>query len=581
MTKEIAGYRLKLSSDYGVTHDYGLLSQTVSGTIGEYTFTASSTLATASIGVGSKIHIGASFHEYTVVSVETTIITVVEPLTQTYGAGTGLRIDIVSSWDGSEGFGSLAAQSDATKKPGFIPNIVNNLNAIEFPGGTKALLLTNYSQSDNIFANGGTLILVLGADTAGNSSAGHPIIKSTSSSATAWALITTTFAGGYYRMTFNQVTDGTIGTFTTESVLLITEPQIFAITYNSSTPTIPPVMRVIGATVAVNVDSEPTGAALDDAGGVYIVGNRAAGDRGFDGRILECYAYPYVLSDYQLANMDRYLANKWGVTLFDKATQYYGGREFIVTYPLAGVRKMLICLHGGGGDGFTFVQQLQLGDMFGDIAVLCFPTATKNNATPGANTWNSNFPPPTFNQAPDSKYLKDLCEYVKGLALKRDVIVDEVFIVGHSNGGMMAYRLLIDHPEYFAGAFAMSADVMVENPNTYTGRIQHYHGEDDANVPLAGGVGIGGVDYPPVFPAVSTFTDVNNGEGIILDASFVILPSPAAHSVLSLKTALALAPYSTTIQQVIFDFVYQVGYLLTTQDGDFITTDDGDYIVTG
>lgn len=583
MTKEAWGYRLKLSSDRGVTHAYGLLSQTVSGTIGTKILTTSATIDGASIVIGSIIKIGASQTPYTVDSIALpTTINTVQSLSATYGAGSGLRIDVVGTWAGSDGFNNAAIQSDGTKKPAFVPNIVNSLNAIEFNAGTKVLPIANNPLTDNIFEGGGTLICTIGIDTDGGNAAGRIIEKSTSGGVAAWNLVTTTAGGGFYRILFDVATTGTSGAWSTNSVLELTTPQIFSITYNSSTPTIPPIMQVIGIVVPITETSTPTGTVLDDSGGVYYIGNNIAGTRGLDGRILELYLYPYVLSGYPLSNMFLYLSNKWSVTLFDNTSQYYGGRNFFIRYPPSGTRKMLLALHGGGGSGLSFAFQLQLRAMFAGIAILCFPTATRNNAAAHARSWNSNTAPlEIFNSSPDSKYLKDLCEYVRGLALKRGIIIDEVYIIGHSNGGMMAYRLLIDHPDYFAGAFCMSADVMTENPDSFTGRIQHYHGESDENVPLAGGVGIEGNYYPPVFPAVSGFTKVNNGEGIEMDSSFVILPSPAAHTVSTLKTALALAPYSTTIQQVIYDFVYQTGYLITTQDGDFITTDDGDYIVTG
>ncbi len=163
--------------------------------------------------------------------------------------------------------------------------------------------------------------------------------------------------------------------------------------------------------------------------------------------------------------------------------------------------------------------------------------------------------------------------------------VTEVIGVGHSNGGMMLYRLAIDHPDLLAGIFAMSADVMIPNPNTYTGRIKQIHGEDDGNVPLAGGYGVNGIYYTPVIPTVQQFTLVNGNYGVTasasLDTAFTTLPSPATHAVSSLKTALALSPYLTTLQEVIFNFVYQLGDYITTDDGDFIITDDGNYVVVG
>lgn len=564
MAYEVSGYRLKIISDAGQSHGYIPLSQTVSGTISTKTLTASASVDTASLFSGSKIHVGASLDEYTVDTKNGTIITTVEPLTKTYDAGTSLRIDITTNWVGLDGFGSSAIQSDATKRPGFIPDVLNGLDAIGFPTGTKALTVSNYSETDNIFAGGGQIFCVLTANSDGGNNAGRIIERSANDGSAAWNIVTSTAAGGFYRILFNQITTGIMGSWTTGSVVLLNAPQLFSIYYNSSTPTIPPVIRVIGVAVAITAVSTPTGNAVDDTGGFFTVGNRPADDRGLDGLFGSVYLYKNGLPAYDNSNMEMFLATKYNITLFDSARKFYGGRTYDISTPdVPATVPLLICLHGGGGSGPTFEAQLQLRALFGQTAAYIFPTATRNNGVDQANTWNSNFPPPTFNQAPDSTYLANLRNFVVQEVEALGFIISEVIIIGHSNGGMMGYRLLIDHPDLFDGLFAMSADVMVPNPDTYTGRIKHLHGQDDMNVPLAGGMGIGGVNYPPVIPTVQEFTLVNSGGGVTAGSSLsdnlTVLPSPAAHEVSSLKTALALSPYSTTLQQVIYDFVFPNG----------------------
>ncbi len=543
----------------GTTHAYGSLSQTVDGAIGTNALTASATLATAALVIGSIIKVSVAEDEYTVATVSGTSITTVEPLGDDY-IGALLQVDVISAWAGFEGFGSLATQATAANRPAFVPNLVNGYDVIEFNGGAKALPLANYSQSDNIFATGGTFTFIIGADTAGGGTAGRVIDKGNNVATSAWNVLVSTFSGGFYRLTFNQTTTGTAGSWRTNSVVTITEPQVVTITYNASTPTVPPVFKVQGIVVTTVVTTAPTGTAISDAGGVYTVGNRPAGDRAFDGRIFDLRLYKRVLTTYEINAEEALLANKWALTLLQSGTRRYGGREYIITTPAAPATvPLLVCLPGGGATALDFVLQLQLGALFGEVAVLTFLTGTLNNGNPPAQTFNSGGLQ-TYNHAPDSEYIKNFIAFIKAELALLGYTIDEVIIIGHSNGGMMGYRMLIDHPEIIDGLFAMSADVMIFNPDEYTGRIKHLHGADDDNVPLAGGVGSGGVYFTPVIATVQEFTHVNDGNGVTDGASLsddlTVLPSPATHEVLSLKTALALAPYSTTLPQVIFDFVF-------------------------
>ncbi len=568
MTREATNYVLKIASNFGLTHGYGALAQTVTGTIGTHTLTANATLATASCVTGSIIKIDVAEDEYTVASKSGAVITTVEPLIDSYAAA-ALNIDVVSAWVGSDGFGSSAEQVTNTKQPAFVPDgAANGQAAIVYPMGTKALTLATNPLTDNLFVDGATIFIELNAVTSGASGLGRIIEKETSGGDAAWNLQTLTGGGGFVGVQFNQLTSGTAGAFRTNAVVEQNSPQIISIYYNSSTPTVPPIFRVQGIQVTTVTVTVPTGVIVSDTGGVYTIGNRPAGDRGFDGAINMLYMYKRLLVVYESQCHERFLANMWGSTLYGSAflgtgSLTYGNRDYDYSTPdEPAAVPMVFCMHGGTGSGSTFEAVLQLGVLFRQVAVLVFPTATPNNA--GSNTWNSGgFQ--TFNYAPDSKYLTDLIEWIKKQVAISGFTITEVYLVGHSNGGMMAYRLVIDHPTKFAGVFAISADVQIPNPDIYTGRIQHWHGEDDANVPLAGGTGVNGIYYTPIIPTVQKFTHVNGGTGVIegvmdplVIADFNIVPSPAAHDISSMKPIWAAEPYDTTIAQLIYNFVFQV-----------------------
>lgn len=224
----------------------------------------------------------------------------------------------------------------------------------------------------------------------------------------------------------------------------------------------------------------------------------------------------------------------------------YSGRSYYSTFPTGiSSAKMVVNLHGGGGSGAAFATQIQYGTTsIGNEAVLVFPTAT-NNAY-GVKTWNSGGAQ-SFNTANDVTYLRNLIAHVKADALSRGITITDVILVGYSNGGMMSYRLIIEHPTEFAGVFAISADVMVDNPDTFTGKIEHWHGENDENVPLAGGEGVNGIYYTPVEDTVQGFTNAS--------VSFNVIPSPAAHTISSMASVLSTSPYNTTFAQLVSDFI--------------------------
>lgn len=554
MGKEAQNFSLRMNANSGLTHAYALLAVTVSGTSGTTSLTASGSLDTSSCVPGCVIQVGASLHEYTVATVSGTAVTTVETLSTNY-SGAALRIDVISQWDGSEGFGSTSSQATAARRPVIIPEGVNGIDVIEFNAGNKNMLLATNTQTDNIFSGGGTVVVVLEAFSAGEGGVGRIMEKVTSGGTSAWNFVTTTAVGGFYRIVFNQATSGVTGSWTTGSVFELDSPQIFEIIYDSSTPTTAPRIFSQGLEVSVTETTAPTGTALNDAGGAITIGNSPGATAGMDARLCCVYMYQRSLYDYEREQMEFFLANKWASTLFDKQTKTYLARTFLISKPEnPGPVPLLLCLHGGGGNGLAFANKLNLPSAFGDDeAVIVFPYATKNNRAGQETTWNDGGPE-TFNTAPDNEYLNDLITYITDELYPGYVDEDQIYIVGYSNGGMMAYRMAIENPSRFAGIFAISTDVMYPYSGDFSGKIEHWHGEDDINVPIAGGIGVAGVYFPPVIPAVAQFTD----------ATIITIPGQdtiniiegADHYFETMDPILAAAPYNTTFAQLIYDFVF-------------------------
>ncbi|MDT4892381.1 MAG: polyhydroxybutyrate depolymerase [Pseudonocardiales bacterium] len=72
-----------------------------------------------------------------------------------------------------------------------------------------------------------------------------------------------------------------------------------------------------------------------------------------------------------------------------------------------------------------------------------------------------------------------------------------IYLIGASNGGMMAYRAICEMPGVFAAAGIVSGALLrgVHCDNTRV-TVYEIHGTADTTVPLDGGIGFQGVNFP-------------------------------------------------------------------------------------
>lgn len=167
---------------------------------------------------------------------------------------------------------------------------------------------------------------------------------------------------------------------------------------------------------------------------------------------------------------------------------------------------LLIGLHGGSGNGLDFRVGTALASILGESVVMAYPTATLNSL--GFTGWNAGG---EFNpNVDDVSYIISLRQYFidKGL-----VDPNRVYLLGHSEGAIMGYRLICEHPELFAGLYSMSGNILVNNPDTFAGKLRETHGTSDQNIPFNGGIGTDSfykIDWPTVADTVNSFTNVQN-----------------------------------------------------------------------
>jgi polyhydroxybutyrate depolymerase len=176
-------------------------------------------------------------------------------------------------------------------------------------------------------------------------------------------------------------------------------------------------------------------------------------------------------------------------------------RRYIVYLPsgydrASGPRAALINFHGGGGHAEQHARSSAMNavaDRHGFIVV--YPDGSSGGGR--LLTWNAG----TCCGYAARRKVDDVGFVRKLIAqLERDYPVDpaRVFVAGHSNGGMFAYRFAAEASELVAGAGIVAADLAVDGPAPKRPvPLVVFHGLKDRNVLWEGGKGPNQFDPSP------------------------------------------------------------------------------------
>ncbi len=193
-------------------------------------------------------------------------------------------------------------------------------------------------------------------------------------------------------------------------------------------------------------------------------------------------------------------------------------RTFLVNLPpnyyLTSGFSLVIAMHGGGGDAYQFERTSLLTDKANAAKfIVVYPEGVKSNKLLHARTWNAG----------------ECCDYavdhnindVKFIGILIDTLLADykinrrkVYATGHSNGGMMSYRLASEIPEKIAAIAANGCTMVTTQPCNPSRPVPvlHMHSVLDKNVPYTGGVGTGpgaGVDYHSVDSTLTVWAQVD------------------------------------------------------------------------
>lgn len=171
--------------------------------------------------------------------------------------------------------------------------------------------------------------------------------------------------------------------------------------------------------------------------------------------------------------------------------------------------SLVIALHGGGGSAKQFETTSRLtGKANASGFIVVYP-----DGTGAIKTWNAGTccGSAVTKQIDDVKFISAL---IDKLVSTYKINPKKVYATGHSNGGMMCYRLACELSNKIAAIAPNSSTMVVTSPCNPARAIPvlHMHSKLDQYVVYTGGVGNGvsGVYCPPIDSVLNVFSLKNN-----------------------------------------------------------------------
>jgi polyhydroxybutyrate depolymerase len=128
----------------------------------------------------------------------------------------------------------------------------------------------------------------------------------------------------------------------------------------------------------------------------------------------------------------------------------------------------------------------------------------------GASSWNAGncCTNATTNEENDLLFASTVIDFVSS---KYSVDKSRIWAIGHSNGGMMAYRLACDLSDKITAVAVVTGALMDDTCNpTKQVSLLHIHGDLDPTVPYNGG---GKLETPDIYHSVLDYTKANTCNG--------------------------------------------------------------------
>ncbi len=203
------------------------------------------------------------------------------------------------------------------------------------------------------------------------------------------------------------------------------------------------------------------------------------------------------------------------------------GRPFAlkvpVNYDVDTPTPLVVLLHGYGSDAdeaLTYFQMRTAADEFG------FLLASPNGATNLSNAryWNATDACCGFNVSSVSDDVAYLTSVINNVETSHNVDSNQIFIIGHSNGGFMAHRMACDLSNKIAAIVSLAGASWNDPSRCVPAEpvsILQVHGDLDDTVFFEGGGNLGNL-YPSARNTVTNWATKNNCTGALLDSGINI-----------------------------------------------------------
>ncbi len=171
---------------------------------------------------------------------------------------------------------------------------------------------------------------------------------------------------------------------------------------------------------------------------------------------------------------------------------------------------LIVTLHGYSGSGEGHDRSWGISALANKYSFLTI--APDGEMEPGGNRnryWNASSACCDFNETEtdDSGYVRRIIDQIKA---SYNVDDGRVYVIGHSNGGFMSYRMAYDHSDAVAAIVSLAGANHIEerDPPPYPVHVLQIHGTDDSTIAYRGGE-IGGNLYPSAMESVRRWAQYN------------------------------------------------------------------------
>jgi polyhydroxybutyrate depolymerase len=178
---------------------------------------------------------------------------------------------------------------------------------------------------------------------------------------------------------------------------------------------------------------------------------------------------------------------------------------------------LIVVLHGYGGAGERTDRSWGISALADEYNFLTIaPDGPRESGRRQSSYWNASSACCNFEQTriDDSGYIRGLIDRIKA---SYNVDEGRVYVIGHSNGGFMSYRMAYEHSDAVAAIASLAGANHIEqrDPPPYPVHVLQIHGTDDATIAYRGGeLNLGGSEgsdsrYPGAMASVTRWAQYN------------------------------------------------------------------------